>query len=77
MNIILYASPGKEAFYSKIGYYRMLTGMAKTPQPPYYAVIFTSVRSEGGNGYEEMANAMVEKVFNQLDYPIHQGWAFS
>lgn len=28
INIILYASPGKEAFYSKIGYYRMLTGMA-------------------------------------------------
>jgi GNAT superfamily N-acetyltransferase len=24
-NIILYASPGKELFYSKIGYYRMLT----------------------------------------------------
>lgn len=29
INIILYASPGKEAFYNKNGYYRMLTGMAK------------------------------------------------
>ena len=29
INIILYASPGKEAFYNKSGYYRMLTGMAK------------------------------------------------
>ena len=29
INLILYASPGKEAFYRKIGYYRMLTGMAK------------------------------------------------
>jgi len=29
INIILYASPGKELFYSKSGYYRMLTGMAK------------------------------------------------
>jgi len=29
MNIILFARPGKEAFYSKIGYCKMLTGMAK------------------------------------------------
>jgi GNAT superfamily N-acetyltransferase len=29
INIILYASPGKEPFYSKIGYHKMLTGMAK------------------------------------------------
>jgi len=29
INIILYASPGKEPFYSKIGYCRMITGMAK------------------------------------------------
>jgi len=28
INIILYASPGKETFYRKLGYYRMLTGMA-------------------------------------------------
>ena len=29
INIILYASPGKEPFYVKNGYSRMLTGMAK------------------------------------------------
>ena len=29
MNIILYASPGKEAFYKKLGYSKMLTGMAR------------------------------------------------
>ncbi|WP_378952022.1 GNAT family N-acetyltransferase [Pelosinus sp. sgz500959] len=29
INIILYASLGKEAFYNKIGYNKMLTGMAK------------------------------------------------
>jgi len=28
INIILYASPGKEPFYRKLGYFRMLTGMA-------------------------------------------------
>ncbi len=33
---------------------------AETPQPPYYAVIFTSVRTEGDNGYSETANRMVE-----------------
>ena len=27
--IILYAVPGKEPFYRKLGYYRLLTGMAK------------------------------------------------
>lgn len=29
MNIILYASPGKEPFYRKIDYHKMLTGMAR------------------------------------------------
>lgn len=28
INLILYTSPGKEPFYSKVGYCRMLTGMA-------------------------------------------------
>jgi len=34
--------------------------IAKTPDPPYYAVIFTSVRTDGDNGYLEMAKRMVE-----------------
>jgi ribosomal protein S18 acetylase RimI-like enzyme len=29
INIILYANPGKESFYHKIGYNKMLTGMAR------------------------------------------------
>lgn len=33
---------------------------AKTPQPPYYAVIFTSQRTEGENGYGAMADRMGE-----------------
>ncbi len=28
-NVILYASPGKEEFYCKLGYSKMITGMAK------------------------------------------------
>jgi heme-degrading monooxygenase HmoA len=34
--------------------------IANTPKPPYFAVIFTSTRSAGDNGYGEMANRMVE-----------------
>jgi heme-degrading monooxygenase HmoA len=34
--------------------------IAHTPEVPYYAVIFTSVRTEGDNGYAEMADRMVE-----------------
>lgn len=36
------------------------TGIARTPEPPYYAVIFTSRRTEGDRGYAEMAARMVE-----------------
>jgi len=32
--------------------------IAKTPNPPYYAVIFSSHRTEGDNGYGEMAAEM-------------------
>lgn len=34
--------------------------IAQTPKPPYYAVIFTSVLSSETEGYEEMAEKMVE-----------------
>ena len=33
--------------------------IAKTPSPPYYAVIFSSTRTEGDNGYSDMADKMV------------------
>jgi heme-degrading monooxygenase HmoA len=36
------------------------TGLARTPAPPYYAVIFTSRRTDGGHGYDAMAEKMVE-----------------
>ena len=39
--------------------------IAKTPEPPYYAVIFTSVRTEGDNGYAATANRMVELAKQQ------------
>lgn len=34
--------------------------IAQTPKPPYYAVIFTSRRTDGDNGYGTMAARMVE-----------------
>ncbi len=39
--------------------------IAKTPAPPYYAVIFTSTRTEGENGYNEVAARMVELAEQQ------------
>lgn len=35
-------------------------GLAATPEPPYYAVIFTSKRTEGDRGYGVMAQRMVD-----------------
>jgi heme-degrading monooxygenase HmoA len=39
--------------------------IAKTPKPPYYAVIFTSIRTEGENNYTEMSDKMVALVQQQ------------
>ncbi|MCG8633771.1 MAG: ACT domain-containing protein [Desulfobacterales bacterium] len=33
--------------------------IAETPEPPYYAVIFTSVRTNGNEGYKKTAEEMV------------------
>lgn len=40
-------------------------GFATTPEPPYYAVIFTSQRTEEDRGYEVMAQAMFELALKQ------------
>lgn len=42
-----------------------MTSLANTPQPPYYAVIFTSVRSDGDNGYGETGKQMLELASQQ------------
>ncbi len=41
---------------------------APTPKPPYYAVIFTSVRTEGDDGYAQMAERMVELAQKQKGF---------
>jgi len=42
--------------------------IASTPAPPYYAVIFTSIRTNVDEGYEEMANKMAELAQQQPGY---------
>ncbi len=42
-----------------------MTDIARTPKPPYFAVIFTSLRTEGDNGYSAMADRMVELAAQQ------------
>jgi heme-degrading monooxygenase HmoA len=39
--------------------------LAITPQPPYYAFIFTSIRTEGDNGYGDTAEQMLELASKQ------------
>jgi heme-degrading monooxygenase HmoA len=41
---------------------------AVTPEPPYTAVIFTSVRTAGDQGYDAMADAMAELAARQPGY---------
>jgi heme-degrading monooxygenase HmoA len=38
----------------------MMSSIAKTPKPPYYAVIFVSERTDEDQGYQEMAGKMEE-----------------
>jgi heme-degrading monooxygenase HmoA len=38
---------------------------ARLPEPPYYAVVFSSRRTPGDQGYEAMAERMVELAAQQ------------
>jgi heme-degrading monooxygenase HmoA len=48
--------------------FRFQTMIANTPPAPYYAVIFTSLRNEGDNGYGAMAEEMDELAKQQPGY---------
>ena len=39
--------------------------IAKTPEPPYYAVVFTSVRTATDDGYRETAEKMMALASEQ------------
>lgn len=45
-----------------------MSEIANTPKPPYYAVIFSSHRTDGDNGYAEMAERMAELAAEQPGY---------
>ena len=40
-------------------------GFAMTPEPPYYAVVFSSLRRDGDHGYGATADRMVELAAQQ------------
>ena len=42
-----------------------MSSPARTPEPPYYAVIFTSTRTDVAEGYGETAERMVELAAQQ------------
>ncbi len=42
-----------------------MTLIAKTPKPPYYAVIFTSLRTDSDDGYQAMSESMLELAESQ------------
>ncbi len=39
--------------------------IAKTPHPPYYTVIFTSIRTAGDQGYSDTSKRMMELAAQQ------------
>jgi heme-degrading monooxygenase HmoA len=43
-------------------------GIARTPKSPYYAVIFTSIRTPVGEGYPETAERMLQLAAQQPGY---------
>lgn len=45
-----------------------MSGIAKLPQPPYYAVIFTSQRTNIDKGYGRMAEKMEELASQQKGF---------
>ncbi len=45
-----------------------MSNIAKTPKPPYYAVIFTSLRTDGDHGYDAMAQQMAELSADQQEF---------
>lgn len=49
-----------------------MSNFAKTPQPPYYAVIFSSQRTEGDHGYDSMAENMVTLVSKQPGFWVRK-----
>ncbi len=46
----------------------LMSLLANTPKPPYYAVIFTSIRTNDDDGYGEMAERMLNLAEKQTGF---------
>ena len=44
---------------------KFMSDIAQTPEPPYYAVIFSNHRTDEDNGYGEMGDRMTELASQQ------------
>ena len=47
-------------------------GIAATPEPPYVAVVFTSVRTDGDHGYAAMTARMEQLAAAAAGVPRHR-----
>ena len=47
--------------------------IVQTPRPPYYAVIFTSLRKEGDHGYAEMSRRVLKELQGQPGFLGYEG----
>jgi heme-degrading monooxygenase HmoA len=45
-----------------------MTRITRTPEPPYYAVIFSSQRTKGDKGYKKTAEKMLELASQQKGF---------
>jgi heme-degrading monooxygenase HmoA len=45
-----------------------MKAIATTPEPPYYAVIFTSARTDNDEGYKETSERMLKLAAEQPGY---------
>jgi len=45
-----------------------MSHFAPLPEPPYFAVIFAALRSDGDHGYAEMADSMAALAAEQAGY---------
>ena len=50
----------------------MINNISQTPKPPYYAVIFTSIKSADQENYAEMSAQMEKMVKFQTGYLGHE-----
>jgi heme-degrading monooxygenase HmoA len=59
----------KKRFYTLAHQEYQMTAIALTPGPPYFAVIFTSLNTDGDDGYPDKAEEMENLAALQPGFP--------